>query len=63
MGNDNKSNSNKDNHATTQILVFLCMLICLVSLWFSINTYYMIKNSVNVENDRVNRTQVTIIDE
>lgn len=57
MGNDNKSNSNKDNHATTQILVFLCMLICLVSLWFSVNTFYMVKNYIDVESGRVNRAE------
>lgn len=60
MGNDNK-NSNKDNHATTQILVFLCMVICLISLWFSFNTYYMVKNYIDIESGRVSRSEVISI--
>ncbi len=60
MGNDN--NSNKDNHSITQMLIFLCLIICLVSLWFSFNTYYMVKNFIEIENDRINRSEVTSIE-
>lgn len=57
---DKDTGSNKENHSITQILVFLCLLICIVSLWFSVNTYYMIKNYIDVESGRVNRTQVSV---
>lgn len=62
MENENKPNSNKDNHATTQILVFLCMLICLGILWFSVNTFYMVKNYIDIESGRVNRAEVTVLE-
>lgn len=60
MSNDN--NSNRDNHATTQILIFCCLLICLVSLWFSFNTYYMMKNYIDIESGKVTRSEVMIIE-
>lgn len=60
MGNDN--NGNKDNHSITQMLIFLCLIICLVSLWFSFNTYYMVKNFIEIENGRINRSEVTSIE-
>lgn len=56
------SNSNKDNHSTTQILVFLCLIICLISLWFSFNTYYMVKNYIDIESGRVTRAEVMSIE-
>lgn len=60
MGKDN--NRNNDNHSTTQMLVFLCLIICLVSLWFSFNTYYMVKNYIDIESGRISRAEVMSIE-
>lgn len=62
MENENKNNNNEDNHATTQILLFLCIIICLISLWFSANTFYLVKNYINIESGKVNRAEVTVLE-
>lgn len=62
MGNDNnKNNLNNDNHSVTHIMLTICFLISLVTLWFSINTYFMIQNEIDIKNGKVNKTEVIVI--
>ena len=64
MGKDNYNAEklNKDNHSVTHILLTICFLLILVDLWFSINTYFMIQNQIDVQSGRVNRSKVYIIE-
>ena len=64
MGKDNYNEEklNKDNHSVTHILLTICFLISLVTLWFSINTYFMIQNQIDVQSGRVNRSAVFVIE-
>lgn len=64
MGKDNYNEEklNKDNHSVTHILLTICFLLILVDLWFSINTYFMIQNQIDVQSGRVNRSKVYIIE-
>lgn len=60
--NYNEEKLNKDNHSVTHILLTICFLLILVDLWFSINTYFMIQNQIDVQSGRVNRSKVYIIE-
>lgn len=60
--NYNEEKLNKDNHSVTHILLTICFLLILVDLWFSINTYFMIKNQIDVQSGRVNRKTVFVIE-
>lgn len=65
MDNDNnkKYNLNNDNHSITHILLTICFLISLVSLWFNINTYFMIQDQIDIQSGKINRTEVIVIDD
>lgn len=64
MGNDNNNNNlNNDNHSITHILLVICFLISLATLWFSINTYFMIQDEIDIQSGKVNRTEVIVIDD
>ena len=65
MDNDNNKNYklNNDNHSITHILLTICFLISLVSLWFNINTYFMIQDEIDIQSGKVNRTEVIVIDD
>lgn len=63
MGNDNNTNLNNDNHSITHILLTICFLLTLVSLWFSINTYFMIKDQIDIQSGKVNRDEVIVIED
>ena len=56
-------NLNNDNHSITHILLTICFLISLVSLWFNINTYFMIQDQIDIQSGKVNRTEVIVIDD
>lgn len=64
MANDNnKTNLNNDNHSITHILLTICLLLCLVSLWFTVNTYFVLNDYIDVQSGRVNRTEVYVIED
>lgn len=65
MDNDNNKNTNlnNDNHSITHILLFICFLINLVTLWFSINTYYMLQDEIDIRDGKVNRTEIVVIED
>lgn len=49
---------NKDNHSISHLLITLVLIISLISLYFSINTFYTVKNYIDIETGKVQRTEV-----
>lgn len=49
---------NKDNHSISHLLIALVLIISLISLYFSINTFYTVKNYIDIETGKVQRTEV-----
>lgn len=66
MNNNTDTNKtkeqNNENHSISHILVTLCLLVCLACLYFSVNTFFLLKNYIDVETGRKNITNVRVID-
>lgn len=63
MNNDNNNNNlNNDNHSISHILLTLCLILSLISLWFTVNTYATLNNYIDVQSGKINRTEVIYID-
>ncbi len=66
MNNDTDTNKikeqNNENHSISHILVTLCLFVCLACLYFSVNTFFLLKNYIDVETGRVQIDRVTVID-
>ncbi len=59
-GKDKKQNN--ENHSISHILITLCLLVCLACLYFSVNTFFLVKNYIDVETGRVQRANVRVIE-
>lgn len=59
-GKDKKQNN--ENHSISHILITLCLLVCLACLYFSANTFFLVKNYIDVETGRVQRANVRVIE-
>lgn len=66
MNNNTDTNKtkkqNNENHSISHILITLCLLVCLACLYFSVNTFFLLKNYIDVETGRKNIANVRIID-
>lgn len=62
MSNQTQEELNKDNHSISHILITIVIIISLISLYFSINTFYTVKNYIDVETGKVQRTEVIHVD-
>lgn len=66
MNSDNDTNKikeqNNENHSISHILVTLCLFICLACLYFSVNTFFLLKNYIDVETGRKNIANVRVIE-
>ncbi|MDE7022102.1 MAG: hypothetical protein K2P23_14555 [Lachnospiraceae bacterium] len=54
---------NNENHSISHILITLCLFICLACLYFSVNTFFLVKNYIDVETGKVQIDKVTVIKE
>lgn len=65
MGTDNNDNNklNNENHSITHIVLTLLLIINLVTLWFSLNTYFGLNDYIDIQSGRVNRTEVIVIED
>lgn len=62
--NKNKDNEkNQEEHSISQILITLCLIAGLVTMCFSINTYFLLKQHIDVETGKVNIDRVIYMDE
>lgn len=66
MNNNTDTNKakeqNNENHSISHILVTLCLLVCLACLYFSVNTFFLLKNYIDVETGRKNIANVRVIE-
>ena len=60
-GKDKKQNN--ENHSISHILITLCLVVCMACLYFSVNTFFLVKNYIAVETGRVQIDKVTVIKE
>lgn len=66
MNNNTDTNKDKkrnnEEHSISHMLITLCLLICLACLFFSVNTFFLLKNHIDVETGRKNIANVRVIE-